>query len=330
MNTIEIANSLKRNPLVSIIVITYNSSNYVLETLESAKAQTYQNIELIISDDCSTDNTVTVCEEWLQKNKDRFVRTQLITVKENTGIPKNCNRGLYAAKGEWVKLIAGDDALMANCIKDNIEFVKSDSRIKFCFSDYEAYKDTFEDSNLVNYKNDSDARSKQFSELNNEFQLKVMIRNIVLHGPATFYKRNKFLEMGGYDESYSFVEDRLTFFNWLKAGNKFYYLPKKTIKYRINDNSITNKNLVNNSYINDFFIKFRDLIYEKFYSYFTFKEKVYFHVRYKYYLFFKKDDNLNFFIKVFRRLWYFLVQKGEKENYNALNKFYKEYKNRKF
>ncbi len=53
------------NPLVSIIVCTYNSSKYVLETLESAKEQTYQNVELIVSDDCSTDNTVELCRKWI-------------------------------------------------------------------------------------------------------------------------------------------------------------------------------------------------------------------------------------------------------------------------
>lgn len=50
-----------KNPLFSIIVITYNSSVFVLETLESAKNQAYQNIELIISDDGSTDETVAIC-----------------------------------------------------------------------------------------------------------------------------------------------------------------------------------------------------------------------------------------------------------------------------
>jgi glycosyltransferase involved in cell wall biosynthesis len=317
------------DPLVSIVVITYNSSKYVLETLESAKAQTYKNIELIISDDCSTDNTVIICEKWLKENKDRFVRTKLIMVEKNSGIPKNCNRGLFKAEGEWVKPIAGDDALMENCIKDNMDFVKSNKEVAFCFSDYEAYKDSFEESNLTIYRNDSDARSKQFSELDNKFQLKVIIRNIIIHGPATFYKRNKFLEIGGYDECYSFVEDRTTFFNWLLAGNKFYYLSKKTIKYRININSITNIKGADNLYINDFYVKFRDLIYERFYSYFTIKEKMYFHFSYKYFSFFKKDDRLNLFMKVFRRLWYFLVQNGEKENHYALNKYYKEYNKRK-
>src|SRR5690606_22852216 len=96
------------NPLVSIIVITYNSSKYVLETLESARAQTYQNIELIISDDGSKDATVQICRDWLKENSDRFVHSQLLTVEHNTGIPANCNRGVKASKGEWIKLIAGD------------------------------------------------------------------------------------------------------------------------------------------------------------------------------------------------------------------------------
>src|SRR4051794_20989340 len=99
------------DPFVSIIVFTYNSSNYVVETLESAKAQTYRNIELIVSDDGSTDETIPLCLDWLTKNKQEFLRAEIITVEKNTGIPANCNRGVKAAAGEWVKLIAGDDIL---------------------------------------------------------------------------------------------------------------------------------------------------------------------------------------------------------------------------
>jgi glycosyltransferase involved in cell wall biosynthesis len=53
----------ERSPLVSIVVITYNSAKFVLETLESAKSQTYQNVELIISDDGSSDNSFQICGE---------------------------------------------------------------------------------------------------------------------------------------------------------------------------------------------------------------------------------------------------------------------------
>ena len=58
-----------RQPLVSINITTYNSSKFIIETLESAKMQTYQNIELIVSDDSSVDNTVELCKKWIEKNK---------------------------------------------------------------------------------------------------------------------------------------------------------------------------------------------------------------------------------------------------------------------
>jgi glycosyltransferase involved in cell wall biosynthesis len=112
-------------PLVSITVITYNSSKFVLETLQSAKQQTYRNIELIISDDCSTDETVEICRQWVEENKDRFVRTKIITSDYNTGIPANSNRAVRASKGEWIKGIAGDDILLPDCISQNVEYVTS-------------------------------------------------------------------------------------------------------------------------------------------------------------------------------------------------------------
>lgn len=98
----------KENSLVSVVLITYNSSKYVLDTLESVKNQTWDNIELIISDDGSTDNTTAICSNWLSENQNRFYNALLITVDENTGIPSNCNRGLRATKGEWLKTISGD------------------------------------------------------------------------------------------------------------------------------------------------------------------------------------------------------------------------------
>ena len=55
--------------LVSISVITYNSSKYILDTLDSVKAQTYPNLELVISDDCSTDNTIDLCKDWVKRTK---------------------------------------------------------------------------------------------------------------------------------------------------------------------------------------------------------------------------------------------------------------------
>ena len=106
----------KENQLVSVVLITYNSSSYVLDTLESVKNQTWDNIELIVSDDGSTDDTITICSSWIAENQNRFYKVVLITVAENTGIPSNCNRGLRATQGEWLKIISGDDILLNSCI----------------------------------------------------------------------------------------------------------------------------------------------------------------------------------------------------------------------
>jgi len=65
--------------LVSIIVVTYNSSKFITETLNSVSNQTWEDIELIITDDCSEDDTIEICRKWLKKNKDRFSSVQIKT-----------------------------------------------------------------------------------------------------------------------------------------------------------------------------------------------------------------------------------------------------------
>ena len=75
--------------LVSVPVLTYNAESFIEETLESIFNQTYQTIELIISDDCSKDNTVQIVEKWCAQPRviARFTDIKIITVPKNTGIP---------------------------------------------------------------------------------------------------------------------------------------------------------------------------------------------------------------------------------------------------
>ena len=81
-----------KSPLISIAIIAYNQSEKIEDTIQSVINQTYKNIELIVIDDCSTDNTFSVVESLLPKIKDRFVR---VRNKKNIGnIPYNINRCL--------------------------------------------------------------------------------------------------------------------------------------------------------------------------------------------------------------------------------------------
>ena len=137
-----------KNPLVTVGVLTYNSSRTVLETLDSIKAQSYRNIELVVSDDASTDNTVELCRKWISANKDRFVRCELLTVPKNTGIPANANRRLEAARGVWIKGVAADDLLAPDCVENFINYVNEHPEAEVIFAKYQRFKKEFSKENF--------------------------------------------------------------------------------------------------------------------------------------------------------------------------------------
>ncbi|WP_448522236.1 glycosyltransferase family 2 protein, partial [Schleiferia thermophila] len=198
---------MTENPLVSIIVITYNSAKFVLETLESAKAQTYQNIELIISDDASTDNTVEICRQWVEENKERFIRTEIITVPENTGIPANCNRGVKAAKGEWVKLIAGDDALLENCVEKYIIKAKENPEIEVMHSNVIHYRGFLIEEFRLPAFNSRSLKINQ-PDISAKEQFEILLRCNKVWAASLFLKKTIYEKVGPYDESVKYWEDR--------------------------------------------------------------------------------------------------------------------------
>lgn len=252
----------EKYPLVSIIVITYNSSKYVLETLESAKAQTYQNIELIISDDASIDGTVEICKKWIISNKGRFVRTEILTVPVNSGIPANCNRGVKAAKGEWVKLIAGDDVLIKSCIQDNIDFISDNREIFVLFSGGSLYSETFKPENHI-----SDFPSKEkadyiFSSLSTAAeQFKELLHNNFVEAPTTVIRKDIYNIIGFYDEKYKLIEDYPLWLRLTKQGIKIFFMDKLTVLHRIHPESLTGYNQIVSSYFYDLESIKRDYIY---------------------------------------------------------------------
>ena len=225
------------NPLVSVVMITYNSARYVLETLESVKAQTWKNLELVISDDCSTDNTVQICSDWLRKNSDRFAATKLITVPRNTGIPSNCNRGLLAMQGELLKTISGDDILLKNCIADNMEYALNYPDASFIVSDVQEID---EEGLLIRDKviNEGVNFITGFSSVRK--QLKAYVRWPAFLNVPTFFCRKEVIEKIDYfDEDFRIYEDTVMVIRIMGVGVKLYYMEKPTVAYRIHRESIS-------------------------------------------------------------------------------------------
>lgn len=238
------------DPLVSIIVITYNSAQFVLETLESAKVQTYQNIELIVSDDCSKDNTVEICSNWIEMNKDRFVETKLIKSEKNTGIAPNCNRGLYASKGIWLNFIAGDDKIYENRIQRCVNTIRENPSIEILFSGV-ARNGQFAVNTPIEDPFFSLPQKQQFIEL---------LKGNILPAAAAFINRETAIKLKGFNEKYTHLEDYPFFLKALKNGIKLYNINEQLVFYRISQNNISRQKKMNDSYQMSIKLFFKDTI----------------------------------------------------------------------
>lgn len=224
--------NIEEQKLVSIIVITYNSSAFVLETLESVRAQTWTNLELIISDDGSTDNTVSLCEQWIKENGSRFVRTRLITVEKNTGIPANCNRGVKASCGDWVKIIAGDDLLTINCVESLFKHVNEDTDV--IIGQFRGFS-VKNNIRILSAQLTPNESISFFFRRNADFQHKYLLLHRPGFAAGAFIRRNVFDRVCYYDERYFLMEDLPFWLSITKAGICIRLMNEVVALYRIHD-----------------------------------------------------------------------------------------------
>jgi glycosyltransferase involved in cell wall biosynthesis len=229
--------------LVSVIIVTYNSSQFVVETLESISNQSWNEIELIITDDCSQDGTVEICVNWINKNSQRFVSSEVITFEKNTGVPANVNRGLYKAKGDWIKLLGADDTLKPNCIEDNMSMIATHPEIKALFSCVEVYKNIFRSKNfLTTIPNDPfNSEGIMAPDRSVESQYKMLLLSDRIHyTPSAFLHRETLLTIGSFDERFRLLEDYPLWLKLTKSGQRLYFMNKSTVNYRQHEAAINN------------------------------------------------------------------------------------------
>ena len=226
-------------PLVSVFIVTYNSQDYIVEALDSVKSQTYQNIELIVSDDCSSDNTVSIVKDWMKMNESRFVRIEIVETPVNTGIPANYNRAVQACHGEWLKMMDGDDVLLDNCVEDNIRFVSEEPSARIVFSDMYMFKGV--NSKILGKR--FNKKRKTFFEKDVTSQTIWLLKGNILPSQTCFISAS-LLKNNPYNEKYRLLED---YPMWVKLscnGEKYYYFDKCTAMYRLADSVSSNKKVL--------------------------------------------------------------------------------------
>ena len=120
--------------MISIVVPVYNAAPYVENTVQMVLQQTYQDFELILVDDCSTDNSVALLEELLEQRKD--VRLRLVKKERNQGAAAARNTGLDMASGRYIAFLDADDVWLPHRLEAGLRFME-EKKAGFVFSAYE-------------------------------------------------------------------------------------------------------------------------------------------------------------------------------------------------
>ncbi|HIF9221413.1 TPA: glycosyltransferase family 2 protein [Photobacterium damselae] len=228
---------------ISICVITFNSSKTVIETLDSILYQTYgaDNLELIIADDASKDDTTIVIDNWLTHHKNKFYQVKFIKHKKNGGISKNINSAWKGATCEWIKTIAGDDVLFDSSICEYISFVYK-SKHKIVFSNMSKFSENIQTSEMMKIDD-------YFFSLNSKEQFEEIIINNHMLAPSSFISKKLLEEVNYANEHYYMMEDYPLWYEISKKGYEFGYINKPLVYYRIDESVSHNKNkFVNNNY----------------------------------------------------------------------------------
>jgi alpha-1,3-rhamnosyltransferase len=228
---------------VTVAVTTYFSAPYIIETLESIFNQSYQDLALIISDDFSTDATLTLVNEWVsqEKNQKRFASIEVITVPKNTGVSANCNRCIAAAPTDWIKFIAGDDVLFPNCIEANMAFATKNPEAHILFSQVKVYQDTFEEKNYLRTTPSEYPNNLMNPALtaNDQHQL-LLVSDRIHYTPSYIFNKKALQKVGNYDETNRLVEDYPMWLKLTGSGEKLFYFHEATVGYRVHSKAANN------------------------------------------------------------------------------------------
>lgn len=257
------------NQLVSVVVLTFNSSKTVIETLESIRAQKDCRIELIVSDDCSTDGTQDIVRQWIGRHSGEFFACHTLFSPENLGICQNVKRAYGRVSGEWFKPIAGDDILLPSALstlcgiaaqagRDVGVIVARMHNFSAAPDGGHAYGDVQPSADVLDAIN-----------LKPEVLVDRLARSNTIPAPAVLVRRSAFESCGGVDESFTHLDDWPLWMNMLERGWRFQAVPDIVVAYRVHTASVSAKRsaaVIDKRYLGDL-ISFYERYQKKHFSY---------------------------------------------------------------
>lgn len=230
--------------LVTYVIPTYNHAHYLQEAIESLVKQTYDNIELIIINDGSTDDTEQVVEKIKNKCLNRFVRFKFVS-RTNKGIVRSLNEGLEWSKGEFFSMLASDDVLLPNKTSLMVELLSNASRqIVAGFAGMEIINSN--SKSVGNFL--PNAGVYDFED--------IFLKRAPYSAPTQMIRTKALKSLGGYDEELKF-EDWAILLDLTFGGSQIQVITDVVAKYRRHSTNISKQIINNHAYRMKVLQKFR-------------------------------------------------------------------------
>jgi len=223
-------------PLVTVAIPSYNHAKYISQTIQSILDQTFQDFEILIIDDASSDNTLEVVKSFCDS------RIKLTILKKNSGVCKTSNLCIANALGEYIAIIASDDMMEKTKLEKQVSFLQNNPKYSAVFSGMEVI-----DENGIKQKKKTKKYTKIFEKENRDrFEwLRFFFSNgNCIAAPSMLAKTSALKEVGGFNSSLTQAHD---FDLWVKLclkGHEIYIIGEKLLKYRERN---YNKNLSSNT-----------------------------------------------------------------------------------
>jgi len=254
----------KNNPLISVIVPNYNHFNYLRQRLDSIFNQRYDNFEVILLDDCSTDKSQEILLEYSKNPK---VSHCIFNTTNSGNTFLQWNKGIELAKGDYIWIAESDDFCDLNFLEECIQPVLQDPEIKliYCQSNSVDEKGTITGSWLDHtHTLDSDLFLTNFVMDGNEFIERFLIyKNVIPNASGVLFQRTKAIELGELDvDPILKTTGDWLFYIKMIANHKVAFIPKSLNNFRCHSTSVIAKlyNYADQITFIDFELKFRKKI----------------------------------------------------------------------
>lgn len=212
------------NPLVSVLVATYNSENFIKDNLDSLIAQTYKNIEIVVCDDASSDKTVSIVKRYQEKDE----RIKIIQNEKNLGITLNMNNGIKNCNGKYIAILDADDWSYPYRIEEQVKIMENNPNVVVC----SGYMDICDEE--LNMKT-----TREYPLEDQEIRKAIIRYNPISH-PASIWRASKLLETSLYNNRLPIARDYDLVVRISEFG-EYRNIPKSLIKYRVRKGSETGK-----------------------------------------------------------------------------------------